>query len=258
MARKPRSYRVEAIILRHSDWGEADRIVTSFTREKGKLRSVAKGARKMRSRKAGHIEPFTHVSLLLAVGRSMHIITQAEATETFVHLREDLTLIGYASSIAELTDRFTIEEEENHSLFRLLADSMRLLDKGGDPRLITRYFEIHLLNLMGYRPQLTACAERGEEIQAEDQFISAGRGGVVCPSCAANVPGVRPISMPALKYLRHFQRSSFPEALKAQIPDPVHRELEIIMDHYLTYLLERKLNSPTFIRQVRSQSDEST
>ncbi|MDX1437391.1 MAG: DNA repair protein RecO [Anaerolineales bacterium] len=255
MARKPRSYRVEAIVLRHSDWGEADRIVTSFTREKGKLRAVAKGARKMRSRKAGHLEPFTRVSLLLAVGRSMHIITQAESLEAFLDLREDLTLIGYASSMAELTDRFTIEEEENHSLFRLLGNSLRRLDEGVDPQLATRYFEIRLLDLMGFRPNLTECVERGEEIQPEDQFISAAIGGVVCPRCAPKVRGLRPISMQALKYLRHFQRSSFAEAERAQISPEIYRELEMIMDHYLTYLLERKLNSPVFIREVRPQED---
>ena len=255
MPRKPRSFRVEAIVLRHSDWGEADRLVTLFTREHGKVRAVAKGARKMRSRKAGHLEPFTRVSLLLALGRSMYIITQAEAMDAHLALREDLTLIGYASALAELTDRFTIEEEENISLFRLLADSLRRLDQGVDPLLTSRYFEIRLLDLMGYRPKLTECVGRGEEIQPEDQFISAARGGVVCPRCAKDVPGVRPISMDALKYLRHFQRSSFSEASRANIAPPVQRELEAILNHYLTYLLERSINSAAFLQEVREARD---
>jgi DNA repair protein RecO (recombination protein O) len=182
----------------------------------------------------------------------MYIITQAEALDAHLALREDLALIAYASSLAELTDRFTIEDEENISLYRLLDESLRRLDRGVDPSLTARYFEVRLLDLMGYRPKLTECAERGEEIQPEDQFISAARGGVICPRCARDVPGVRPISMEALKYLRHFQRSTFSEASRAKISPSVGRELEIILNHYLTYLLERNLNSPAFLRQVTS------
>jgi DNA repair protein RecO (recombination protein O) len=257
MPRKPHSFQVEAIVLRHGDWGEADRMVTLFTREMGKLRAVAKGVRKTRSRKAGHLEPFTRVSLLLAAGRSMHIITQAETQNAYLSLRDDLTLIGYASYLAELTDRFTYEEDENRTLFRLLADSLRRLTQSSDPLLTVRYFEIRLLDLMGFRPKLTECAERGEEIEPQDQFISAARGGVICPRCARDVPGARPISVEALKYLRHFQRSAYSDAVRARIPPQTHQELEIIMDDYLTYLLERNLNSPAFIRHVREQAKQT-
>jgi DNA repair protein RecO (recombination protein O) len=94
---RARSIRVEAVVLRHSEWGEADRMLTLFTLELGKVRALAKGARKARSRKAGHIEPFTRCSLQLARGRDILLVTQADTVEPYNALREDLILITHAS-----------------------------------------------------------------------------------------------------------------------------------------------------------------
>ena len=96
---KPRSYKVEAVVLRHADWGEADRLLVLQTRQLGKLRVVAKGARRIRSRKAGHLEPFTHVRLQLARARDLPIVTQAETVEAYLPLRDDLNKTGYAALV---------------------------------------------------------------------------------------------------------------------------------------------------------------
>jgi len=153
-SRPPRSLRVEAVVLRHSDFGEADRLLTLYTRELGKVRGIAKGARKVLSRKAGHLEPFTRVNMLLARGRSFYIVTQAETVDAHLALREDLIAIGYASYVVELLDRFTYDGDENRALYRLLADTLRRLNRAPDPRLAIRYYEIRLLDYLGYRPEL--------------------------------------------------------------------------------------------------------
>ncbi len=252
MPDRTRSQRVEAIVLRHTDWGEADRLLWLFTRQTGKVKVVAKGIRKARSRKAGHLEPFTRVTLLLARGRDMPIITQAEAQDAYLALREDLVRVGYASYIVELLDRFTYEEGENLALYRLLVETLGRLNSEPQPAFAVRYYEVRLLDLVGFRPQLIHCVARGEEIQAEDQFFSFEKGGVVCPRCAINEPGVHPVSMPALKILRHFQRSRYAEAQRLRLSTGIDHELEDLMVHYLTYLLERGLNSPSFLKRVRS------
>ncbi len=155
-----RSIRVHAIVLRHADWGEADRLVTLYTREHGKLRAIAKGARKITSRKAGHLEPFTHVKLQLARGRDLFIVTQAETLEAYQPLRESLELTGTASYLVELLDRFMYEEKSpNPTLFRLLADSLKRLADGGDIWLTVRYYEMRLLDYLGFRPQLFQCSQ---------------------------------------------------------------------------------------------------
>jgi len=251
MPRTERSIKVDAVILRHSDYGEADRLLTLFTREAGKLRAIAKGVRKMQSRKAGHLEPFTQVTLMLAQGHDLWIVTQAEATELFQPLRESLPLIGYAGYVVELLDRFTYEEGQNWQLFQLLVETLKRLASEPDPFVPVHYYEMRLLDLMGFRPLLFECASCGKAIQPEDQYFSAERGGVLCPDCGLQVNVVRPISMDALRYLRHFQRSSYTEAKRANPGQDTRDEVEAILNYYLTYLLERNLNSPEFIRQVK-------
>ncbi len=253
MPSRQRSQRVEAIVLRHTDWGEADRLLWLFTREIGKIQVVAKGVRKPRSRKAGHLEPFTRVELLLAHGRDLPIITQAEAKDVYLTLREDLVRVGYASYVIELLDRFTYEEGENNSLYRLLSETLSRLNSEDQPAFGVRYYEVRLLDLVGFRPQLFHCVNCGEEILAEDQYFSFEKGGIFCPRCGKNEPSARAVSMPALKILRHFQRSRYSEAQRARLSPAVDLELEELMGYYLTFLLERGLNTPSFLRQVRKQ-----
>lgn len=251
MGASEHSLRSESIVLRHNDWGEADRLLVIFSREKGKLRAVAKGARKLISRKAGHLEPFTHVHLQLAKGRDFWIVTQADTMDAYPNIRENLLLTGYAAYCVELTDRFTFEEQENRALFLLLAETLKRIDSGSDPFLVVRYFEMRLLDAAGYRPQLFMCVNCDREIQAEDQYFSAERGGVVCPRCPRAEISVQPISMEALKYIRHLQRNEWKNLVKLEIPGSIRGEIESILQYYITYLLERKLNSTDFLRLMQ-------
>ncbi len=254
MPKTERSFRVTAIVLRHADWGEADRLLTLFTREMGKLRAVAKGARKARSRKAGHLEPFTHVRLQLAKGRDLPIVTQADTVDAYIPLRDDLIKTGYAAYAAELLDRFTYEEEtESSTPFRLLAETLGRISQESDAWLAVRYYEMRLLDHLGFRPQLFKCANCEEKIEPVDQFFSPLAGGVICPRCGVGLPGLWTISVDALKYLRHFQRSSYTEASRAHPAVEPKKELETLMQGFFTYLLERELNTPGFLKRIRNE-----
>ncbi len=248
-----RSFRAEAVVLRHSDFGEADRLLTLYTRERGKVRAIAKGARKIASRKAGHLEPFTRVKLQLAKGRDLFIVTQAETIDAYPALRADLTLTGYAAYVIELLDRFVPDEEAAvPSLFRLLTETLSRLATESIPWLTVRSYEMRLLDFLGFRPQLFECANCENEIQAEDQFFSAALGGAICPRCGRGLPGLWPISQEALKYLRHFQRSEYRTAMRARPDEATQKEVETLMQGYFQYLLERELNTPGFIKHVKA------
>ncbi len=251
MQRAERTLRVEAIILQHSDWGEADRILRLYTREQGKLRAIAKGARKLKSRKAGHLEPFMRSRLMLAQGRDMWIVTQAELIEPYDPLRQNLESTARMAYVIELLDRLTYEEGQNWQLFDLVSSTLSRLVEQADPFVPIHYYEMRILDLTGYRPLLFECASCRKKIKAEDQFFSAELGGVLCPSCGARTAGSRLISMDALRYLRHFQRSSYAEALRADPPAKTRTEVESILNYYLTYLLERGLNSTEFLKQIK-------
>src|SRR5512146_3485353 len=194
------SFRVEAVILRHSDYGEADRLLTLYTAQLGKTRALVKGARKITSRKAGHLEPFTHVKLQLAKARDIPLVTQADTIEAFLPLRENLVLTSQASYVIELLDRLTYEDgSENPSIFRLLVETLSRLASKADPWIVTRYYEMRLLDYLGFRPQLFECANCRREILPEDQFFSFSAGGVICPNCGRGLPRLLPISVDTLK-----------------------------------------------------------
>jgi DNA repair protein RecO (recombination protein O) len=255
MPNLPRSLTVDAVVLRHADWGEADRVLTLYARQAGKLRAVAKGARKLHSRKAGHLEPFTRVKLLLARGREFWIVTQAETIDAYPALREDLVRTGYAAYLIELLDRFTYEEGESPGLFTLLVEGLERVSGLEEPFIAVRYYEVRLLDLVGFRPELFQCVGCREKVRPEDQYFDANAGGVVCPRCAAGFPAARPVTREALRFLRHLQRSHFQEARRADPPPGVRVEMENLLNYYLTYLLERRLNSPHFIAEMRAAKD---
>jgi len=257
MPSSPHTLTVEAVVLRHSDWGEADRLLTIYTRQAGKLRAVAKGARKLRSRKAGHLEPFTYVRLLLAHGRDFWIVTQAETVDAYLALREDLLRTGYAAYLMELVDRFTYDEGATAGLFQLLVESLARVEALPDPFIAVRYFELRLLDVAGFRPELFQCVRCGNPIQAEDQYFDALQGGVICPACSGHSPSARPVLREALRFIRHLQRSHFNDAARADPPQAVRSEMEQLMNYYLTFLLERKLNSPHFLDEIRRSTRQN-
>ena len=249
--REIRSYRTQAIILGHIEYGEADRILKVFTFQKGKITAIAKGVRRIRSRKAGHLEPFTRVMLLLAKGRNMDIVTQAETVDNYPGLRTDLERIGYASYVVEVLDKFTYEEGQNIAIFRLLANTLKRLEDHPNPTTVMHFYEMRLLDLVGFRPQLFECVDCGKSIQAEDQFFSPLAGGVACPRCGKARPEAWPIGVDTLRYFRHLQRSNWEQVEGIVIPEAVEPVLADLIQRYISYILERKLNSPNFIKEIQ-------
>jgi DNA repair protein RecO (recombination protein O) len=244
-------------VLRRKDIGEADRILTLFTPELGKVRVVAKGIRKPRSRKAGHLELFTRSKLLLASGRDLDIITQAEVVDAYRPVREDLLRGAYAAYMIELLDRLTPDEQENPELYDLLRQALTWAGTAPDLSLAARYYELHLLSIAGYQPQLRQCVIGGETLQAEDQFFSPAEGGVVCPRCAASRlegpgnAGWMPLSLAGLKLLRYVQANTFARVAALNVGARTQSEVEFLLARYITLILERQLKSVEFLKLIR-------
>ena len=186
--------------------------------------------------------------------RAGRILLVDDESAITTNLAPFLERTGFAAYVVELIDRFTYEDEKAHpSIFRLLTETLARVNSEPNPWLAIRYYEIRLLDHLGFRPQLFACANCEKDIQPEDQFFSFVQGGVLCPRCGQGLPNAHSISVEALKYLRHFQRSTYREALRARPAPDVQKEVEDLMGHFLTYLLERELNTPGFIRRIRKQ-----
>jgi DNA repair protein RecO (recombination protein O) len=197
---------------------------------------------------------YTRAQLLIAQGRDIDIVTQAETADAYRPLREDLLRTSYATYCVELLDKFTVENLENRPLYDLLAAALGWLCAARDLQLAARYYELQLLGLSGFQPQLFRCALRGEPIEAQDQFFSAADGGVLCPTCGAGRGGAAPISLAALKLLRYFQSNGYDRVAALNVRPAVHAELERVLGRYITFLLERQLKSVQFLRLVRREA----
>lgn len=250
---RERLYRSEAIVLRRQDFGEADRLLTLFTPGLGKIRVIAKGARKPRSRKAGHIESFMRTKMLFARGRNLDLVTQAELVEPYRPLREDLVRVTYASHAVELLDRFTAENDAHPELYHLLAEALGWLAETRDLLLTTRYYELRLLSLTGFQPQLFQCVGCGRVVEPQDQYFSTELGGVLCPDCLPADPRRQPISLGALKTLRYLQTRPYSAVGALRVRRSLHDELETVMHNYLQHQLERRLQSADFLKRLRRE-----
>ena len=243
-------YRTEAIILRAADFGEADRLLTLLTLKHGKLRAIAKGVRRATSRQGGHLQLFSHVEAVLAVGRELDIVTQSEVRQPFRAVREDLERTSHAYFLVELVDGLVEERSQSPEVFGLTLAGLLALERGGDPGIVLCQFQLHLLDLAGFGPQLFRCASCHAELEPVVNAFSAESGGVLCPRCQHVDPSARPLSLGAFKLLRHLRRNDFSIGLQLRSDGAYCREGSRAMRDYVERVLERRLRSPEFIARL--------
>jgi DNA repair protein RecO (recombination protein O) len=239
------------------DLGEADRIVTFYSRDVGKIRAVAKGVRRTTSRSAGHLEPFTLSDVMFAVGRELDVISQADTLEAFRAVREDLVLTTHAYYLAEMVDLLTEDRMENRAVFNVLVDGLRDLESAvsstdAEARLVLIVFQLRLLDALGYRPELRECVTCRVTIEPERNQFSALMGGVLCPGCGPRESTARSVGTSVLKLLRFVQHNDGRRSVV--VPAPVAREAEVLLRAYAEHLVERRLRSPALIARVQEAS----
>ena len=240
-------------MLRSMDLGEADRVLTVLTPRLGKLRVIAKGIRRPRSRLGGGLEPFSDVHLVLAIGRTFDVVTQAALEDPHLGLRDDLHSTAAAWYVVELADRFCEGSAESHQAFELLAQALAALDAAPaevSREVVARWFELHLLDAMGFRPELGQCLDCGLPIEPDGNAYSPAAGGVLGPECAHDALGSRPVSGAAMKVLRHLQRSSLTDVLRLRMPTATQREVEHLLHATVSAVLERELRTRDFLDEV--------
>jgi len=250
----PRTYQTEAIIIKRIKLAEADRILTIYTPELGKLRAIAKGTRRPKSKLGGHVELLTHSRLMLARGRNLDIITQAQTIGNFLPIKDNLELISRGLYIAELVDSFTGEHIEDRQLFKLLLETLNELSQSNDYEPVLRYFELNLLDRLGYRPQLQHCTDCNSSLKPEANFFSPRLGGVLCHQCGFNESTAKPLSLNALKVLRLWQNCDFVAAKRVKINRELAAELEQLMREYIKYILEKQLKSTAWLDRLKSEA----
>ncbi len=253
-----RLYQATAIVLRARDYGEGHRLISLFTREKGKVLAVARGVRKARAKLASALQHFTLGEMQLAMGRRFDVITQVHVLEAFYGLRERMETFAYASYFAELFDESLEERQEYPALFDLFGDALHRLVQGDPPDLLARYVEISLIAMLGYQPHLSECAccrQPLSQCNAEGKTVwptwlgfSASQGGALCPGCHVSVPGAKRIAAGTVQVAQVLLARGGPALAGLHLSDRLRREIESTLREYLEYRLERRLQSTRFIR----------
>jgi DNA repair protein RecO (recombination protein O) len=258
-----RNYQTQGIILKQTRLGESDKIVTIYTPEFGKVKAIAKGACHPKSKLGGNVEPLTHSLMLLAKGRNLDIITQSQTIDGFLALKSDLWRMACSLYLLELVDASTVEGGENRALFDLLLDILHQLSEPDANESALRYFELHLLHHLGYRPQLRRCINCDSPLNPEVNFFSPSKGGLLCPRCNSeenrryDQTGTMPrkvslpVSVEALKVLRLWQSCDYPTAMRVRVKPELSRELEQVLCDYIRCILQRELKSLTWLKGLR-------
>ncbi|NLM42132.1 MAG: DNA repair protein RecO [Firmicutes bacterium] len=240
-------WKVEGVVLRVRNLGEADRIVTLFSREKGKLNAVARGARRIRNRLLSPTQVFTHGQYLVFPGQGLHNLSQAEIVHSWQGLRDDLEKFAYASYITELLDALTVEEDPSEQVFSLLASTLALADQGR-LKLAARAFEVRLVRELGYEPELYVCLSCREPL--EDNLFFTEQGGMLCQKCAPQFPGSMPLSNGAWELLKKLLEWDFSKLTILHPAAKLEDELRKAMRKYLDFRLEYPLKSLDFLETL--------
>ncbi len=248
---RTKTYKTQGVVLKHMPLGEADRIITLYTPDRGKVRAVVKGARRTKSRKGGFLQPLSYVRASLAEGRNLDQVDEAETIESFRTVREDLNLTSTGLYLADLVDGFSADGAVNPTEFHLLVAALKMLEGTKRTEHLTRYFETKLLSVTGFGPELQRCVDCGEELEARDHVFSCADGGLVGPECRSQSDSsLIHASMNAIKVLRFFQRADFAQALDLPLTEQLIGELRRILRTYITYTLDREPRSAEFMHLV--------
>lgn len=243
-----------AITLRSRKWGEADRIVTFYTLRYGKVRGVARGARRVKSRFGSALEPFvsSDLNLFEKPHDSLYRVTQADIRESFSDLREDLTLMSGGARLVNLVTAITAEGDPCPLIFETLLSGLRALQGGGDTLLMTVLLQIRLLGQTGFRPQMDHCAGCGTIFDKKRDhsplWFCPHSGGLVCRPCSHRYSGrCLPLSPGSRALLQHALQWMPSVLTRLKAVGQVRTELEAAMEAYITVVAGKPLPSMDFM-----------
>lgn len=238
----------EGIVLRTTDYGETNKIVTLYTREWGKIGVMARGAKKPKSRLSAITQPFTYGFFLLQNGRGLGNMQQGEIITPLRAIKEDIFLTAYASYVVELTDKSTDEKKTNPFIFELLYQTLTYLNEGYDPEILKNIYEMKMLPVLGLYPILNQCAICGDK---EGQFsFSIREGGIICHRCLTKDPYHLKISSATIKLLRIFYFFDLNRLGNISVKAETKAELKKVIDTYYNEYSGLYLKTKKFIEQL--------
>ena len=249
--------RTEVIVIRSMDFSESDKIVTFFTKDFGKLKGIAKGAKRSKKRFGSTLELFSHVNLIFFEKEGLELtrINNCSLINVYNEVCRDIEKMAYASYCAELVNEFVGERERSDAVFGLLVDSLALMDMGKVGEGIARIFEIRLLSLVGYQPQLERCLACGRGLSPKEKFwFSSMRGGVLCDGCSFGNERRSPMSPGTLRMLMSARDMEFNKIHRLIFSRQALEESERALTHFICCRMGKEPNSMKFLKTLSHKS----
>lgn len=247
----------EAVVLRATKWSETSKIVTLYTLGFGKVKVVAKGARRPKSKFGASLEPITHsvVVFYRKEGRDLHTLSQSDLIASFPKLKSDLSSLTYASAVCELTDRLIAGEEPNAPLFRALVETLRGIEESEaeDAEKFLWRFQLQLASFLGYRPEFGSCVRCGAPLEGAKVAFSFALGGTLCDRCAGQGVQTCPIHMGTARFLVRLRRGRMNRVRPLKSSPRLAEEIRPLLRRFLEYHTEdhRGLRSLDFLEKMR-------
>ncbi len=244
--------RTRGVILRSQKWGDADRIVTMYTHNLGKIRGVARGARRMKTRFGGVLEPFGLVDLTLfqKTPEALGQISQIDLLASYSSIREDLTVMTAAARMVRMVEAITVDRDPNHEMYLALVQGLESLTSETDVVLTALLFQIHVLGYTGFRPQFDSCTECGQSAHQQlRQWFCPKLGGIVCDECGQRGVGYTfSLSKGSVAFIKQARRLSLPQLSRLKALGSIRVEVETVMDAYFHAVVGKSL--PVFEQWV--------
>ncbi|MDN5277108.1 MAG: repair protein RecO [Clostridiales bacterium] len=244
--------RTEGVVLRYTNFKEADRMLTVFSPDRGKMQVLARGCRKPSSRLLAASQVFCYADYVFIKSKEIYIATQAEVKNSFYNIRNDVERLAYGTYILNLTEEAVNYEEGNFRLFYMLLHTLSHLAYGEvSPEDITHIFELKLIDVLGYRPVLDRCLVCGEKPESNPLFFSASQGGIICPQCNNDIKDGYTIHRSTLQTMRYILDVDIRRLGGLKFSQFVRDELDSILSYYLSHRLEKSIKARQFINQLK-------
>ena len=245
-------YKTEGIVLKSMEYQEADKIVTIYTKDYGKITAIAKGVRKTKSKFGSSLEILTYSIFLFYKGRNLDIVSQTEILESFFSTSKDVIKFAFAANCVEVVNKLTEEREINIGLFNLLKEALHYLRESNDPKLLSLSFKWQTMSILGYRPSLNHCCKCNKNVEDQkEMYFHIKEGGLVCNNCTAkDKEGCIKASLYFSKLVRKILITPLSTISNATIPDEKMKELEKITDLYIAYHSEKSFKTDRFLKSL--------
>jgi DNA repair protein RecO (recombination protein O) len=244
-------YKTEAFVIKTFDFRESSLIVQFYSRQFGKLSGLLKGIRKEPRKFASTLEPFSLNEVIFYKKRNseLHLVSQCDLRNNFAGIRNDVQKIAYASSMMDLLDIITSQQDPSAEIFNLTLECLQKINETIYAQKIVRIFKIKILSFSGFKPHFDSCICCGDKILDKAKF-SFRLGGLICYRCFSRDIKSRLVFRGTVATIRHIEKNNLADNLRLGINQQIKRELDLVLNTFLEFHLGKRLKSEKVLSEV--------